>query len=276
MSAPFKHIPASGEFFFDLYGALCGSSGVVAESSDTKQLAGLCFYQVRSTHMAVGMMSVHPNYFQQGVGKALLKFITNEADMQHKPVRLVSSALNLDSFSLYNRAGFLPYDVYQDMIVRVPEEGIALAKGAMKHVRDACSTDVQAMVQCERGVTGMEREQDLHYLVSERQNRWHVSVLEGGRGGIDGFIASGRHPDIHMLGPGMARNQEQLLSLIMAELNIHRGYTVLQLVPVQCQETVHALYRLGAVNCELHFYQVRGTHTSFNGLYTPSYMFETG
>ena len=69
MPTPFGNIPASADFYFNLYGALDGGHGIVAENSSARRLAGLCFYHVRSSHVSVGTMSVHPNYFQCGVGK---------------------------------------------------------------------------------------------------------------------------------------------------------------------------------------------------------------
>ena len=276
MTAAFGSIPESGEFFFDLYGTLEGSHGFIAENSITRQLAGLCFYQVRSSHVSVGMMSVHPNYFKRGVGKALLKSITDVADRKQKPLRLVSSALNLDSFSLYNRAGFIPRYAYQDMLVQVPDDGFRASVSRQKNIRSARESDILEMARLEQMINGMRREKDLHYLIENQHGRWHVSILEAEGGGIEGFIASCKHPDIHMLGPGIARNEEQLLSLITAELNQYRGHTVLQLVPVDCHKIVHILYGMGARNMELHFYQVRGAHTPFKGLYTPTYMFESG
>jgi hypothetical protein len=50
-------------------------------------------------------MNVHPDYFDQGVTRRLLRYVTDFADRRAKPVRLVSSTIKLDSFSLYNRGG---------------------------------------------------------------------------------------------------------------------------------------------------------------------------
>lgn len=263
-------------FFFNLYGALDGSHGVVAENSSTSRLAGLSFYQVRSSHVSVAMMSVHPNYFQRGVGKAMLKFITDVADQQQKPVRLVSSALNLDSFSLYTRAGFIPRYVYQDMLIQVPHKGLTLPLLEPMNIRSAHASDIPGMVKLEYEINGMQRESDFQFLTESKDGLWHVSVLEGEEGSIDGFMASCEHPDIHMLGPGIARNQEQFLSLILTELNAYRGHTVLQLAPAHCDKIVQSLYTLGGRNIEMHLLQVRGAYTPFTGLYTPTYMFETG
>jgi len=276
MSAPFGNIPASAEFFVELYGALDGSHGVVAENSTTGRLAGLCFYQVRSTHVSVAMMSVHPNYFQRGVGKALLKYITDMADKQKKPVRLVSSTLNVDSFSLYSRAGFIPRYVYQDVLTQVPNEGLTVPALEPKNIRNAHASDIPGIVKLEYEINGMQREPDFQYLIDSEHSLWHASVIEGEAGSIEGFLASCEHPDIRMLGPSIARTEEQLLSLIMAELNTYRGHAVLQLVPAVCREIVHSLYTFGGRNIEMHLLQIRGAYTPLAGIYTPTYMFESG
>ena len=62
--------------------------------------------------------------FGRGVARRCSPRSVDFADRESKPLRLVSSAMNLDSFSLYNRAGFVPRAVYQDMIVNVPEGGL--------------------------------------------------------------------------------------------------------------------------------------------------------
>src|SRR5256885_2186878 len=97
---------------------------IVAEHPETGRLAGSCFYRARETHCSLGIMTVHPVYFGTGVGKALLAQILEYARTEEKPLRLVSSAVNLDSFSLYTRAGFVPRHAYQDMFLPVPSGGL--------------------------------------------------------------------------------------------------------------------------------------------------------
>src|SRR5665213_567122 len=88
------------ELFCRVYEDLDPGCGVVAESTATGRLAGSCFFHPRPTHVSLGIMNVHPNYMGRHVASALLKHITDLADAQGKPMRLVSSAMNLDSFCL--------------------------------------------------------------------------------------------------------------------------------------------------------------------------------
>jgi GNAT superfamily N-acetyltransferase len=69
-------------------------------------------------------MNAHPSYAGRSIARQLLGRIVDIARQQNKPVRLVSSAMNLDSFSLYNRAGFVPRQLYQDMMLPKGISGI--------------------------------------------------------------------------------------------------------------------------------------------------------
>ncbi|MCU0980512.1 MAG: GNAT family N-acetyltransferase, partial [Pirellulaceae bacterium] len=249
---------------------------VVAEDRDARRLAGSCFYHPRSTHVSLGIMNVHPDYFGQGVASQLLRYVTEVADRQRKPMRLVSSALNLDSFSLYNRVGFVPRAIYHDMIMKVPDGGLEQRVPGSDRVRQATQHDLAAMVELEWSVNHIRREKDLRYFVENPDGIWHVSVLEGKQGGLDGFLVSVAHPASNMLGPGIMRTEEDAAVLILAELNQNRGRQPVWLVPAQCPQLVHTMYAWGAVNCELHFAQSRGDWTPPQGIVMPTFMPETG
>src|SRR5947209_5006633 len=113
----------SALLFPQVYEALDPGCCVVAEDAASGRLAGACFYHPRELHVSLGILSVHPDHFGRGVAKALLPFGCDFADRQGKPLRLVSSAMNLDSFSLYTRHGFVPRAVYHTMSWSVPEGG---------------------------------------------------------------------------------------------------------------------------------------------------------
>ena len=114
----------NARLFCSVYEQLDPGCCVVAEDQGARRLAGSCFYHPRSTHVSLGIMNVHPDYFGQKIASRMLRYITDVADRDGKPVRLVSSAINLDSYSLYNRAGFVPRLIYLDMIMKVPETGL--------------------------------------------------------------------------------------------------------------------------------------------------------
>ncbi|HZO87820.1 MAG TPA: GNAT family N-acetyltransferase [Chthonomonadaceae bacterium] len=268
--------PASTELFCSVYEALDPGCCLVAENTRTGRLAGSCFYHPRPTHVSLGIMNVHPNYFGTGVARLLLRAIIEIAEGQHKPLRLVSSAMNLDSFSLYTRAGFVPRTAYQDMYLFVPPEGISYDAPEASRVREATPEDVDAIVGLEEEIHHIRRDKDYRYFLENRDGIWHTSVLESARGGLDGFLVSVGHPGSNMLGPGMARTPAQAAALIFAELNHHRGRQPVFLVPVDSGALVQEMYRWGARNCELHFAQARGEWKPPNGIIMPTFMPETG
>jgi GNAT superfamily N-acetyltransferase len=276
LPASFRGGPNVTEVFCDVYEALDPGCCVVAENTRSGRLMGSCFYHPRPHHVSLGIMNAHPNYFGRGVGSALLRHIVDFAKRQQKPVRLTSSALNLDSFSLYNKAGFTPRFVYQDMYIQVPESGLDRPPPGADRVRPATLHDVPAMARLEMEVSRITREQDYRYCINNQDGFWNVSVCDSAAGDLDGFIVSSGHSGVNILGPCVARGQEQAAALVFRELDHHRGRSPLLLPPVECQRLVRQLYDWGARNCELHFCQVLGEFHPFQGVNMPSFLPETG
>jgi GNAT superfamily N-acetyltransferase len=239
--------------FPDVYEDLDPGCCAVVEDPGANRLAGCCFYHPRSTHVALGIMSVHPDYFGKGVGHRLLAFVCEVADRAAKPVRLVSSAMNIDSFSLYNRAGFVPRDVFQVMTMGVPESGIGGDAGGPNGVRVAGASDVTAMVALERRVSGIERAKDLRYFIENRR----------------GICST-------MIGPGVMLDDEAAMALVHAQLNYLKGASPACLVPTSHPKLAAKLYAWGMRNSELALFQSRGTAALFDGVMIPSFMPETG
>lgn len=271
----FSGNPAAADCFYEVYDALEPGCAVVAEDEQTGRLAGSCFYHPRPHHVGLGIMNVHPNYFGRGAAGALLRHVIGLAEQEGKPVRLTSSALNLDSFSLYTRHGFVPRQAFQDMYLTVPAGGLGAGRGNSR-VRDAAPGDVEAMAALEMAVSGITREIDYRFAIANPVGCLHASVYEGDSGALDGFILSCDHPSFAMVGPCVARTEREAEALILAELDRFRGKTPVFLVPVDRPALVRRMYDLGARNCELHFCQVRGAFQPFAGISTPSFLPETG
>ena len=267
--------PEHTEVYFDVYETLDPGCGLVAINERNGRLMGSCFYHPRPTHVSLGIMNVHPNYFGQGVARALLKFILDFADRERKPVRLVSSALNLDSFSLYTRAGFVPRRTFQDVYVDVPEEGLPIDPPTASPIREATIDDAPAMAALEHKLCGVQRESDFRYFLDNNDGFWHVSVCEGAKGTIDGFMASCAHPGCNMIGPGATHTERQAAALIRAELDRHRGRRPVMLLPVDCDRLVRQVYSFGGRNCEMHLWQVRGDCPAITGVSMPTFLPET-
>jgi GNAT superfamily N-acetyltransferase len=230
--AIFSGGPGTTVVFFDVYEVLDPGCGVVAVNSENGRLAGSCFYHPRSTHVSLGIMNVHPNYFGRGVARLLLSHIIDQAERLQKPLRLVSSAMNLDSFSLYSRAGFMPHAAYQDMYLSVPAEGLSYRPQGAGRVRDAVPEDIVAITALEKEIAGIQREQDYRYFNENQAGFWHVSVYQNGNGKLEGFMVSSGHPGCNMIGPGGAKSSEVAIELLAAEFNRHRGRTPVALYAV--------------------------------------------
>lgn len=276
----FQQGPETCTLLWDVYEAMDPGRCVVAEDPRTGRLMGSCFYHPRGTHVSLGIMNAHPNYFGRGVAARLLRCVTDLADEQGKPVRLVSSAMNLDSFSLYTRAGFHPRAVYHDMAV--PPDRVAAGLGGVdrSRVRPATPADVPAIAELEWRVSRIRREQDWRHFVDNAAGVWHVSVHESaggaGGGGIDGALASINHPASNMLGPGVMADEAAAAPLIAAELAHHAGRSPLFLVPADRPALVRQVYDWGGRNIELHLFQARGHADPFAGVAMPTFMPETG
>lgn len=267
--------PDQADLFCRVYEDLDPGCCIVAEHSQTVRIIGSCFYHPRATHISLGIMNAHPGYFGLGVARALLRHVCELADRERKPLRLVSSAMNLDSYSLYHRAGFVPYASFQDMLLTVPREGLPVAVPRVNHVRDATIDDLSSLVELERQLLGIERENDLRYFIENREGIWSISVLAETDGTISGYLASVNDPASNMLGPGCSKTQDDAAALILTELNRYPGQTPVWLIPTSCNALAQTLYGWGARNCELHFGQVRGGQASFTGVMMPSFMPET-
>ncbi|MCL2622132.1 MAG: GNAT family N-acetyltransferase [Planctomycetaceae bacterium] len=262
--------------FCRTYEALDPGWTVVAEDTANGRLAGSCFIHPRPTHFSLGIMNSHPDYSGQGVAAKMLKYITDIADAEGKPVRLVSSSMNLESFSLYSRAGFVPRLFFQDLTLKIPESGISYETPAGYTIRPAIQNDAPQIAALEKELYGIEREKDFRYFIDNPDGVWHISVLVGPGGKIDGYLASIADPGSTMLGPGIMRTEEQAIALICAELHHHRGRQQTWLVPAKFQKVVQAMYKLGAKNCELHFAQQRGGEWfEPQGVVMPTFMPET-
>ncbi|HET8547245.1 MAG TPA: GNAT family N-acetyltransferase [Bryobacteraceae bacterium] len=275
-AAVFPGGPADADVFFEIYNTLEPGHCVVAEDPATGRLAGSCFFHPRPTHVSLGIMNVHPEQFGRGVGSALLRFITDFTDRGNFPaLRLISSAGNLDSFSLYNRAGFVPRAVFQDMVVRVPETGLDASVPGIERVRSATAGDADAMAALELAVSGVHRGADYAFCIANRNGFWRASVYEAPSGAIEGYMVSSGHHALNILGPAVASSEEVAAALLLRELDHHRGRSPLLLLPVDRPKLIRLACGLGARNVELHLCQVRGSFQPFRGVVMPTFLLET-
>lgn len=267
--------PITAAVFFDVYAKLDPGEGLAAVDDESGQIIGSCFVHPRETHISLGIMNAHQDHFGRGVARRLLRAITDRAEAEGKPVRLVSSCFNLDSYSLYTRGGFVPFQTFQDMWLEVPESGLPFPAPEGIRVRDAVAGDAEAMAAIELEISGISRLGDYRHFLRNEDGIWRVSVIDGADG-LEGYLVSSHAPPFNMLGPGVARTEQQSAALIHVQLNENRGRSLVFLAPVQCGELVARLYQWGARNCEMHVAQSFGPAAAPRGVVMPTFLPETG
>ena len=161
--------------FYDIYSDISPGHSVAAFDARTGKLMGACFYHPREHHVSLGIMCVHQDAWGQGVGRSLVEYILNFVrNNRYFSCRLVGSAMNMDSFSLYNRCGFAPKAAYHDMIIAVSDKTLAGRVPGQEHVRQAATADVARMGELEMTVSGIQREIDYRYAINTVRDIAHI------------------------------------------------------------------------------------------------------
>ena len=268
--AVFPGPPEDAAVFVDVYDAIDGPAAriaVDASPDSSKTIVGCCFEHARPTHVSLGIMAVHPDHFARGIARQLLAAIIDDAG--DRPVRLVSSAINLDSFSLYSRAGFEPQAVVQDVLL----PGLDKVPPRPDSVRPATPDDAAAIVAVEQSVTGMNRQADWDYLLSSWHDHWHTLVGEAD-GQIVAALASCRSAAVNMIGPGAATpaGARFLPDLLQQHRIRFAGTAAVALIPSSARELLASAYAAGGRNVELHLIQTRGDLPTDPGVAIPTFL----
>lgn len=264
--------------FYEIYNDLTPGASIAAFDSNTGEMMGSCFYHPREYHVSLGIMSVHPDYSNRGVGRLLVDHILNfTKDNDYRACRVVSSAMNMSSFSLYNRAGFIPKTMYHDMVIQVPEKGFPDEglKGE-SCVRASKMSDLDKMADLEMEISGIQRKIDYRYSIENPRKLLHALIYENDQHGIDGFMISLKHPALNMLGPCIARDEKIAIALIKKGLERFKCDWVLSLIPMEKRKLVEKMYAWDAKNFEIHLQEVWGHFSEFKGINMPSFLPETG
>ena len=270
--------PQETAIYYQIYKDISPGCSVAVFDENNGRMMGVCFYHPREYHVSLGVMSVHPNYGGQGVGRQMINHIlTYTREHDYDACRLVSSAGNMDSFSLYNRAGFVPYLSYQDMVITIPETSLgSIPIAGTDCVREANLSDIDQMGLLELEVSCIKREIDYRYAIENPRDIFHASVYVNHQQQVEGFMISVKHPALNMLGPCVARTEAIAIALIRQELERFNGSQVLILIPMDKRKIVEQMYTWKAINVETHLYEVWGKFTGFNGVNIPGFLPETG
>lgn len=268
-----RHEPFT--LFPDVYEALDPGECVTARTNDG-EIVGVCFSHERDTHVAAGIVATSPDAGGRGIAKKMMSLVLEKAKRLGKPARLVSSLLNLDSFSLYTRLGFVPGAIFQDLLVTVPDTGLtAAAPAGLNGVREAVLADAARIADFEHSQQGIRREKDFAFFVRNEVGAWRLLVSEAADGSVNGFLGMSTHPSCTMIGPGVAVDEETAIALLWKALDGLRGKTLVFLAPCAASTLVRAAYAWGARNVELHVAQSTAPVASAKGVVFPTFMPET-
>lgn len=263
--------------FPEVYEALDPGEAVAACDAVSGELLGVCFVHPRPTHISVGIVAVSPQALSRGVARAMLAPVLASAQSRGLPVRLVSSLLNLDSFSLYSRLGFVPQAIYQDLCLAVPAGGMAQPPphDAARVMRIRNVDAAGRLADFEAEMQGVRREQDYTLFLENLVGDWRVWACESAAGRLEGFLVASLHPGCIMLGPGVARDETIAAALLWRALDEMRGLSPVFLVPSQAHGLVRQCYAWGARNVELHVAQSTRPMSAGRGIAFPTFMPET-
>jgi GNAT superfamily N-acetyltransferase len=266
---PFRLIP-------EVYEALDPGQGIAARDASTGALLGVCFVHPRETHVAVGIVATSPEAAGQGVARAMMRVAIGRAEAAGLPLRLVSSLLNLDSFSLYTRMGLVPHQMFQDLVLDVPEGGMQVPPPeGTGRVRPARPDEAARLADFERDLQGVRRQRDFDFFLRNEVGDWKVRVMEDAGGRLEGFLVASHHPMCGMIGPGLAADEASGAALLWRALDARRGSRAVFLVPCAAAGLVRTLYGWGARNVELHAAQILGPVPSGRGWVFPTFLPET-
>lgn len=262
--------------FPEVYEGLDPGQSVAARDAATRELLGMCFIHPRETHVAVGIVATAPEAAGRGVARAMMQRAVARARAAGQPLRLVSSLLNLDSFSLYSRLGFVPHTMFQDCLLDVPEHGMtAPPPPGLDRVRLARADEAARLADCEHALQGIRREQDYAFFLRNEVGDWKVWMSEDECGEVNGVLVASHHPACGLIGPGVARDEAAGAALLWRALDARRGSCAVFLVPCAAAELVQTVYSWGARNVELHAAQILGPIPQARGLVFPTFLPET-
>ena len=179
-----------------------GFYGIVAEDND--RIVGSNFADQRSSIAGIGPISIDPQVQNRGVGRKLMQAaIDHFASNNVAGIRLVQSAYNNRSLSLYTRLGFQtrePLSVIQGPALNI--------KFAGYDVRPASEADIAACNLLCRRVHGFDRGAELREAISA-----HTAMVVEHLGRITGYAT-----DLGFFAHAVAETNQDLKSLIGAAL----------------------------------------------------------
>jgi predicted N-acetyltransferase YhbS len=218
------------------------------------------FLDQRNDVAGVGPVAVGVEHQGRGLGRMVMEALLERAEgCGFQSVRLLQSAYNLVSFSLYCRLGFAAKDEIADLRGRPhADEDIAAT------VRECTPGDLDDLDRLSLEVLGFRRRGDVETVMP-----FVPPLLAEREGRLVGYVCRFPTPSGVFLGPAAARDQEALKNLIVGAARLVPGSLRLAL-PLSCSSLLRWALQSGFSLAELENLMVRGTYEAPAGAYIPS------
>ena len=159
-----------------VYESLDPGCCVAAVDPENGRIAAISFFIRARPHISLGIADAHPDYWGKGRPAPFSTKPSVLPARRNSPSVLSRSAMNFESFNLYNSRGFVPFAFFQDMTVKVPEGGFDVNPPAGVELANATLDDVDEMAELEYRLCGIRRDSDLRYFVENREGIWAMSL----------------------------------------------------------------------------------------------------
>lgn len=189
--------------------------GIVARDEIERLVGSAMWFPLGELHAAIGMVITSPRLQEHGTGRWLMGLLAEQTGDRG----LVLNATR-PAYRLYISLGFMPLGpVFQHNgeVTARPDMGqLPRLEGA--RLRAFAPEDRAAVLALDRAAFGAER----RAVLEEVMDLSHGIVLERG-GDIQGFALCRRFGRGHVIGPVVARREEEVLHLVAPLVGEHHG-----------------------------------------------------
>ncbi|OGO53211.1 MAG: hypothetical protein A2148_01710 [Chloroflexi bacterium RBG_16_68_14] len=216
------------------------------------------FGDERDEVVGVGPVAVAVDQQGRGLGRRVMEALLEHTDEAgFASVRLVQSAYNMQSFSLYHNLGFDVKDMLASLHGRVPAE-----EAPTNPVRQYTPADLEACDALHRDVLGIGRRHDIEFIAN-----FATPVVVERDGRLAGYLT--RFPgEEAIVTHGVAWDERALRDLIIGTARAAGDLRLL--LPAGQPETLRWAMACGFRLVELDSYLVRGEYQEPMGAWVPS------
>lgn len=217
------------------------------------------FGDERDEVVGIGPVAVAVGQQGRGLGRQVMEALAERAKRNgFTSLRLLQSAYNMQSFSLYHRLGFEVKDLLASIRGRPPER-----ETPTDSVRDYTTGDLDTCDALHRDVLGIGRRHDIELMAN-----FAPPVVVERDGQVAGYLTRFPGEEAFVM-HGVARDERALRDLIIGTARVAEGDLV---IPIPCShaETLRWAMASGFRLKELLSYMVRGDYQQPMGVWVPS------